>query len=140
MLKPLGARDGLTRYGVGAKDDVDLAVLAAVMSEAWAADYTDHLRPDFGEHYLHHALAGSSWVAVLVCTEAGEPVGFELALERIQIPAGFANVVNAKDIQWRYQSEPVAGDLVRVGPKERHVRQRRANIAHITPPLAVATA
>ena len=52
------------------------------MSQAWSADYIDHLRPDFNEDYLKHALTGKSWVAVLVATEAGEPVGFELALER----------------------------------------------------------
>ena len=82
MLKPLGSRDGLVRYSVGSLDDLDRAALAAVMSDAWLLDYVDRLRPDFGAHYLEHALAGSSWVAVLVATEAGEPVGFELALER----------------------------------------------------------
>ena len=82
MLKQLGCRDDLIRYSVGSFDDLDAAALAAVMTDAWALDYVDHLRPDFGEHYLQHALAGSSWVAVLVATEAGQPVGFELALER----------------------------------------------------------
>ena len=81
-LQPLGSRDGLFRYSVESIEDLDATALASVMSQGWAADYTDHLRPDFDESYLHHALAGSSWVAVLVATEAGDPIGFELALER----------------------------------------------------------
>lgn len=81
-MKPFGSRDDLIRYSVESLDDLDSAALAVVMSRAWSADYIDHLRPDFNEDYLKHALTGTSWVAVLVATEAGDPVGFELALER----------------------------------------------------------
>ena len=62
MLKQLGSRDDLIRYSVGSFGDLDAAALATLMTDAWALDYVDHLRPDFGEHYLQHALTGSSWV------------------------------------------------------------------------------
>jgi hypothetical protein len=82
MLQPLGIRDGLTRYAVTSIADLDLPALLVLMAEAWQADYTDHVRPDFNEAFLRRMMAGATWVGVLVCTEAGQPVGFELALER----------------------------------------------------------
>ena len=82
MLIPLGAREGLVRYKVESIDDLNPADLASMMSNAWKHDYVDSLRPDFTEPYLRHALTESGWVAVLVTNEAGQPVGFEQALER----------------------------------------------------------
>lgn len=82
MLQPLDSRDGLTRYAVTSIADLDLPALLALMEEAWQADYPDHVRPDFTEAFLRRMMTGSSWVGVLVCTDAGRPVGLELALER----------------------------------------------------------
>jgi GNAT superfamily N-acetyltransferase len=82
MLRPLDSREGLTRYAITSIADLDFPALLTLMAEAWQADYTDHVRPDFTEAFLRRLMMGSTWVGVLVCTEAGQPVGFELALER----------------------------------------------------------
>jgi GNAT superfamily N-acetyltransferase len=82
MLRPLDSRDGLTRYVIASIADLDFPALLALMAEAWQADYRDHVRPDFTEAFLRRMMVGATWVGVLVCTEAGQPVGFELALER----------------------------------------------------------
>ena len=82
MLQPLDTRDGLTRYAITSIADLDFPALLALMAEAWQADYTDHVRPDFTEAFLRRLMGGTAWVGVLVCTAAGQPVGFELALER----------------------------------------------------------
>lgn len=82
MLQPLDSRDGLTRYAVTSIADLDFPALLALMTEAWQADYTEQVRPDFNEAFLRRMMGGTTWVGVMVCTEAGQPVGFELALER----------------------------------------------------------
>ncbi|MCP4605263.1 MAG: hypothetical protein GY847_32890 [Proteobacteria bacterium] len=82
MLQPLDSRDGLTLYAITSIADLDFAALLTLMEEAWQADYTDHVRPDFNEAFLRRMMAGSTWVGILVGTDTGQPVGFELALER----------------------------------------------------------
>jgi GNAT superfamily N-acetyltransferase len=82
MLQPLDSREGLHRYVLTSLADVDLPALLALMAEAWQADYTDQVRPDFTEAFLRRLMVGTTWVGILVCTDAGQPVGFELALER----------------------------------------------------------
>ncbi|MCZ6874534.1 MAG: GNAT family N-acetyltransferase, partial [bacterium] len=82
MLHRLDSREGLTRYAITSIADLDLPALLALMAEAWQADYTDHVRPDFNQAFLRRMMADSTWVGILVCTEAGQPVGFELALQR----------------------------------------------------------
>ena len=82
MLQPLDTRNGLTRYAVTSITDLDLPALLALIADAWRADYTDRVRPDFTEAFLRRLMANTTWVGILVCTEAGLPVGFELALER----------------------------------------------------------
>jgi GNAT superfamily N-acetyltransferase len=82
MLQSLDSRDGLTRYAITSIADLDLPALLALMAEAWQADYTDHVRPDFTEAFLRRLMTGTTWVGVLVCTAGGQPVGFELALAR----------------------------------------------------------
>jgi hypothetical protein len=42
----------------------------------------DQVRPDFNEAFLRRLMAETAWVGVLVCAPDGQPVGFELALER----------------------------------------------------------
>lgn len=82
MLQPLDSRNGLTRYAISSINDLDFPTLLALLAEAWQADYTDRVHPDFNEAFLRRLMADATWVGVLVCTEAGQPVGFELALER----------------------------------------------------------
>jgi hypothetical protein len=83
MLQLLDSRGGLSRYVLTLLADLDLPALLALMAEAWQADYTDHVRPDFTEAFLRRLMAGTSWVGILVCTDAGQPVRFELALGRM---------------------------------------------------------
>jgi GNAT superfamily N-acetyltransferase len=82
MLQPLDSHDGLTHYVTTSIADLDLPMLLALMAEAWQADYTDHVHPDFTEAFLRRMMADATWVGMLVCTEAGQPIGFELVLER----------------------------------------------------------
>ena len=82
MLQPLDTRNGLTRYAITSIADLDLPALLALIAEAWQADYTEHVHPDFNEAFLRRMMAEATWVGILVCTETGQPVGFELALER----------------------------------------------------------
>ena len=81
-LRTLDSRDGLTRQVVTSTSDFELAALASLMREAWAADYVDSLRLDFNEDHLHHMMTGSAWFAVLVTADDGHPVGFEIAMQR----------------------------------------------------------
>ena len=83
MRRRLDTRDGLIRYAISSIEDLDLPAVVAMMAEAWQADYSDQVRPDFNEAFLRRMMVDpSTWVGVLVCTDAGTPVGMELALER----------------------------------------------------------
>lgn len=84
MLRALESRQGLTSYAVTSIDDLDLPVLVALLDEAWQADYPQQARVAFDEPYLRWLLGDPEpdWVGVLLCTPAGRPVGFEVALER----------------------------------------------------------
>ena len=82
MLRPLGTHDGFLRFVCTAVTDLDFPALLALLQEAWQADYLDQVRPDFNEAFLRRLMAEQEWVGILVCTPAGQPVGFELALPR----------------------------------------------------------
>ena len=83
MLRSLDQReDGYEIFEVTSIDDLDFASLVPMMDLAWKVDYADEARLDFDEAVLRKMMPGSFWVAVLVCSSDGAPVGFELALER----------------------------------------------------------
>lgn len=82
MLRQLGTRDGFTRFAITSFDDLDLPALLALIDEAWQADYADQVHPHFTDRFIRRLMADSTWVGILVSTEDGTPVGFELALER----------------------------------------------------------
>jgi GNAT superfamily N-acetyltransferase len=82
MLKALESRNGLISYAVTSMTDLDLPVLLATIDEAWRADYGDQVRLVFDEAFLRWLMGEPVWVGVLLCTQEGLPVGFELALER----------------------------------------------------------
>lgn len=83
MLRTLDSQNGLTRYAITSIDDLDFPAVLALIAEAWQADYVDHVRPDFTEAFLRRLMTDATWVGIMVCTDTGQPVGFELALERI---------------------------------------------------------
>jgi GNAT superfamily N-acetyltransferase len=83
MLRNLGKReDGYELFEITSIDDLDFASLVPMMDRAWKLDYVDDSRLDFNEAVLRKLTPGSFWVAVLVRSSSGDPVGFELALER----------------------------------------------------------
>jgi ribosomal protein S18 acetylase RimI-like enzyme len=82
MLQALATRNGLTSYAVTAVEDLDLPALLAMMDEAWQMDYRDQVRLAFDEAFLRWLMVEPVWVGILLCTPAGTPVGFEMALER----------------------------------------------------------
>ncbi len=82
MRRQLDTRDGFVRFAIDACDDLDIPALLALFGEAWQADYADQVRPHFNDRFVRRLMAESTWVGILVCTDAGTPVGFELALER----------------------------------------------------------
>jgi len=84
MHRLLDTRDGLTRYAITSIEDLDLPAIVALIAEAWQTDYSDRVRPHFNEAFLRRLMAEpSTWVGVLICTDDGDPVGIEVALERI---------------------------------------------------------
>jgi len=82
MLRALESRHGLTSYAVTAIDDLDIPALVALMDDAWQADYRNQVRLVFDEAFLRWLMVEPVWVGVLLCTPDGQPVGFEMALER----------------------------------------------------------
>ncbi len=83
MLQALDARDSLTCYMPTVLDDVDLPALQALLHDAWLADYRDQFRIAFDEPFLRRMMRESTWVACMIFTLEGIPVGFEMALERM---------------------------------------------------------
>jgi len=81
-LRTMDSRNGLTRHVVTSTSDFDLDALAGLMEESWASDYADKIRIDFNKTHLHHMMEGGEWFALLICDDAGHPVGFEIAMER----------------------------------------------------------
>jgi GNAT superfamily N-acetyltransferase len=82
MLQALESRHGLTSYAVTTINDLDLPALVALMEAAWQADYREQVRLVFDEAFLRWIMVEPGWVGVLLCTPAGQPVGFEMALAR----------------------------------------------------------
>ena len=83
MLRSLDRReDGYEVFEITSIDDLDFASFVPMVDRAWKHDYIDEPRLDFNEAVLRKLTPGSWWVAVLVCSVNGSPVGFELALER----------------------------------------------------------
>jgi hypothetical protein len=82
MLRAFATHQGFQRFVCSAVTDLDVPALLALLQEAWQADSMDQVRPDFTEAFLRRLMAEQEWVGILVCTPAGQPIGFELALPR----------------------------------------------------------
>lgn len=76
MLKTLDASQGLICYAATSRGDLPLSDLQRMLDEAWQADYQGQLRLTLDEAFLHRLLADPGWIAILICTEAGQPIGF----------------------------------------------------------------
>lgn len=74
--------NGYELFELSAIDDLDLARLVPMLDRAWQADYRGQSRLVFDESVLRKLTPERWWVGVAACTATGEPVGFELALER----------------------------------------------------------
>ena len=82
MFRLLDQRDGYRLGEITSISDLDLETFVPMVDAAWALDYVDQPRLIFDESYLAKVMGGSSWLAVVACADAGEPVGFEIAFER----------------------------------------------------------
>jgi GNAT superfamily N-acetyltransferase len=82
MLQALDSYRRMTCYAATSVNDLELPALLTLLEEAWQADYRDRERITLDEAFLRWLMAEPVWVGLLVCTDEGQPVGFELALKR----------------------------------------------------------
>lgn len=83
MPQVLDTHDDLTCYMVTSVHDLPWPALLELLDDAWRADYPNQLRIAFDEVFLRRLMPDHPvWVACLIRNEAGQLLGFELALQR----------------------------------------------------------
>ena len=89
MLRLLDQRpDGRRLFAVESFEDLDLEAFLPMLDRAWQLDYAGEPRLDFNATVLRRMMRDPWWVAVLAVGAGGEPIGFELALERTLYAGG----------------------------------------------------
>jgi GNAT superfamily N-acetyltransferase len=83
MPQVLDTHDDLICYMVASIHDLPWPALLELLDDTWRADYPNQLRITFDEVFLRRLMPDHPvWVACLIRNEAGQLLGFELALQR----------------------------------------------------------
>lgn len=79
----LDTRHDLTCYAVTAVDDIAWPGIMAMVDAAWQADAQEQTYMVLDAPLMSRLLSASTWLAGVVCTSTGAPVGFALLVERL---------------------------------------------------------